>query len=138
MRDNNISFRFTEPNKNDLNYLGIINLIGLEMPRSEWGIISQLMLNYINEISSDKVSFYGNKKLGLCLRFRIAIECDPNIEEDILILTDILGYPEFYEKTEHKIKKEAQRYLYFQEGLNAHIEALKTHFAQILNHDADK
>lgn len=95
--NNVFGVRFVKHNDKDLN-----SLIGKRMSFDYWDIMEKLNLHYINIGQNDKVDFYGNKEIDLCLKF---VE---DWDDDVMFLelTNVFRYPEFYEKSKDEINND--------------------------------
>ncbi len=92
-----IGVNFIEHDDNDLK-----SLIGKKMAFDYWDIMSKLNLHYIDVGQNDKIDYYGNKEVDICLRF----EEDWDDDRRLLELTDVYRYPKCYEKSKEQVNKE--------------------------------
>lgn len=112
-----LGVRFVKHDDKNLN-----SLIGKKMPFDYWDIMGKFNLHYIDIGQNDKVDFYGNKDIDLCLRF---IE---DWDDDIMLLelTDIFRYPEFYEKSNEEINNDLIRAMALGLAIKKEIESIIT------------
>lgn len=92
-----LGVRFVKHDDENLN-----SLIGKRMAFDYWDIMQKCNLHYIDVGQNDKVDFYGNKDIDLCLRF---VE---DWDDDVMVLelTDVFRYPELYEKSNEEINND--------------------------------
>lgn len=105
----------------------ILDLIG--QVKENWDIIKKYKLKNLYLGNGDKVDYYANEQLNICLRFE-----EDFINEDYASkLTDIYQYPDYYEKSAEEINNEMIAAAAIVLGIKKQFEVL--HTGEKIDHD---